>query len=154
MANIEGLGGVFIASKDARALADWYGDVLGIEMKPMPDGTSFYKVFFSRDVHTSQLRENPVFAIVPAEKDIQKGVDHFTLNLRVDNLEPFLAQIRSHGVKTEGEKLVWERGLLHWIRDLDGNRIELYEEILVDTDKFTSFVKTYPIRLIVHFENL
>ena len=72
MANIEGLGGVFIASKDARALADWYGDVLGIEMKPMPDGTSFYKVFFSRDVHTSQLRENPVLLLSQRKKTFRK----------------------------------------------------------------------------------
>lgn len=36
------------------------------------------------------------------------------------------------GVETEGKMLVWERGKHHWIRNLDGNRIELYEELFVD----------------------
>lgn len=129
MAKIQGIGGVFIKSNNAKALADWYQDVLGIETESMPDGGSFYTVFYTRDFHTSEVRENPVFAIVQTDEPLGKKIDQFTLNLRVDNLEEFLLQIKTLGVETEGEMLVWERGKHHWIRDMDGNRIELYEEI-------------------------
>jgi catechol 2,3-dioxygenase-like lactoylglutathione lyase family enzyme len=129
MANIEGIGGVFIKSNQAKALADWYRDVLGVETESMPDGRSFYKVFNTRDFYTSQPRENPVFAIEQTDESLDKSSDHFTLNLRVDNLDEFLGEIKGFGVETEGKMLIWERGKHHWIRDPDSNRIELYEEI-------------------------
>jgi len=130
MAKVEGIGGVFIKANKAKALADWYRDMLGVETEAMPDGRSFYKVFCTRDLHTSQVRENPVFAIEQTDIPLNKSIDHFTLNLRVDNLDEFLAKIKTLGVETEGEMLIWERGKHHWIRDLDGNRIELYQEIV------------------------
>jgi len=52
------------------------------------------------------------------------------LNLRVDNLTEFLEQLRSKGVEIEDRIQEWERGKHAWIRDKDGNRVELYEEIL------------------------
>jgi hypothetical protein len=131
MSKIEGIGGVFVKSNNAKALADWYKDMLGVETEPMPDGGSFYKVFNTRDFHTSQKRENPVFAIEQTDEPLDKTTDHFTLNLRVDNLEGFLDKIMTLGVETEGKMLIWERGKHHWVRDLDGNRIELYEEIIL-----------------------
>ena len=129
MAKIEGIGGVFFKSNNAKALTEWYRDVLGVDTEPMPDGQSFYKVFNTRDYYTSQVRENPVFAIEQTDVPLKKAIDHFTLNLRVDKLDEFLAHIKTLGVETEGKMLVWEHGKHHWIRDLDGNRIELYEEI-------------------------
>ena len=106
MPRIEGIGGVFIKSNNAKTLSDWYQDVLGVEMEPMPDGQSFYKVFSTRDYHSSQVRENPVFAIEQTDIPINRAIDHFTLNLRVDNLEGFLAKIKTLGVETEGEMLI------------------------------------------------
>ena len=53
--------------------------------------------------------------------------------MRVDDLDAFLAELRAKGITNEGEIMVWEQGKHAWIRDLDGNRIELYEELLVDT---------------------
>lgn len=132
---VEGIGGVFIQSVDPGALAAWYRAHLGMEFEDDPDGGSFYVVFQTRDVHTTEVRENPVFAIEPitgllAERD-QRG---FTLNLRVRNLDEVMAGLTAAGVDVEERTVVWEGGKHGWMRDLDGNRVELYEELPLAPD--------------------
>jgi catechol 2,3-dioxygenase-like lactoylglutathione lyase family enzyme len=130
MADVKGIGGVFIFSDDAARLAAWYERVLGIEMEAHPNGIGFYRVFATRDIDTGGIRENPVFAINQAQEKLAETGRGFVINLRVDNLAEFLDQLRSKGVEIEDRMLEWERGKHAWIQDLDGNRIELYEEIL------------------------
>jgi predicted enzyme related to lactoylglutathione lyase len=131
MASIQGIGGVFIDSDDPQRLAGWYEQVLGIKMEAHPDGSGYYHVFESRDARTSILRENPVFAINKAKEKLPTGSRGFMINLRVDELEAMLKQIQAKGVYIEGKLMEWERGKHAWIRDMDGNRIELYEEIIL-----------------------
>ena len=130
MASVKGIGGVFIYSPDASRLAAWYEEVLGIEMEPHPDGIGYYRVFLTRDIETSGIRENPVFAINQAQEKIATSGRDFLVNLRVDDLTGFLEQLRARDVEIEDRILEWERGKHAWIRDGDGNRVELYEEIL------------------------
>ena len=134
MANVEGIGGVFIYSIDAKRLADWYQSVLGIKMEKHPDGASFYKVFQTRDLQSGEVRENPVFAIKPCISSMVTDLPGYMLNLRVDDLEEFLEQIRAFDVTIEDKTLEWQGGKHAWIWDLDGNKIELYEEIFIDPD--------------------
>ena len=129
MTKVKGIGGVFIDSNHAEQLANWYMEILGVDMEEHPNGGSYYCVFQTRDYYTSQVRENPVFAINQVDEPLSKDQRGFTLNLRVDNMEAFLAMLESKGVQKEGKLLVWERGKHAQIRDLDGNRIELYEEV-------------------------
>ena len=90
MAKVEGIGGIFIYSQETKRLADWYRTILGIEMEVHPDGTSFYKVFRTRDVHSGEIRENPVFAIIPTDNSPPQGERGYMLNLRVDYLDAYL----------------------------------------------------------------
>lgn len=129
MARVEGIGGVFIDSEDAGRLAQWYEEVLGVTMDGHPDGVGYFHVFETRDVHTSVLRENPVFAINQAKMPLAQEGRGFVLNLRVDDLHAFLDELRARDVVVEDRVLEWERGKHGWIRDLDGNRVELYEEL-------------------------
>jgi len=128
MAEVKGIGGVFIYSQDAERLVRWYEEVLGVEMEGMPEESAWFTVFFTRDYETSVVRENPVFAIRQANGELpeERG---FVLNLRVDDMDAFLAQIREKSVAVDEKILVWERGKHAWIKDLDGNQIELYEEL-------------------------
>jgi len=128
MAAVKGIGGVFIYSQDAERLVRWYAEVLGVEMESMPEESAWFTVFFTRDYETSVVRENPVFAIRQAEGELSEERG-FVLNLRVDDMDAFLAQIREKGVAVDEKILVWERGKHAWIKDLDGNPIELYEEL-------------------------
>lgn len=132
MADVRGIGGVFIYSDDATRLARWYERVLGIEMEAHPDGIGYYRVFPTRDIDTAGIRENPVFAINQAQEKLAETGRGFLLNLRVDDLAEFLEQLRSKGVEIEEGILEWERGKHAWIQDQDGNRVELYEEILIE----------------------
>jgi len=133
MASVQGIGGVFIDSQDAPRLANWYEEILGIKLEAHPDGNSYYCVFPTRDAQTSILRENPVFAINQAKEPLAEKGRGFVLNLRVDDLYGFLEQLRAAGVQVEEKILEWERGKHGWIRDLDGNRLEIYEEVFPDS---------------------
>jgi len=132
MTGVQGIGGVFIESEDAARLACWYEETLGVMMEAHPDGIGYYHVFPTRDVGTSILRENPVFAINQAKETLADKGRGFVLNLRVDDLNGFLEQLRAKNVMVEDRILEWERGKHGWIRDLDGNQVELYEEVLPD----------------------
>jgi catechol 2,3-dioxygenase-like lactoylglutathione lyase family enzyme len=132
MASVQGIGGVFIDSMDAKRLAHWYEENLGITMEAHPDGIGYYHVFSTRDVETALVRENPVFAINQAQETLAEKGRGFILNLRVDDLDGILEQLRGKDVKVEDRVLEWERGKHGWIWDLDGNKIELYEEIMPD----------------------
>ncbi len=132
---VEGIGGVFIQSEDAAALADWYRDHLGIEWEEHPEGGSFYIVFQTRDVETDVVHENPVLAIEPASGPLPEADRRgFTLNLRVGDLDETLERLTAAGVAVEDRTVVWEGGKHAWMRDLDGNRVELYEELPLAPD--------------------
>jgi catechol 2,3-dioxygenase-like lactoylglutathione lyase family enzyme len=130
MTGVQGIGGVFIYSTDAAKLANWYEAVLDVEMERHPDGDKYFKVFFTRDPESSVIRENPVFAIYQAHEALASQGRGFILNLRVNDLSALLEKLREQGVEIEPETLEWARGKHAWIRDGDGNRIELYEEIM------------------------
>jgi hypothetical protein len=132
MASVQGIGGVFIDSVDAERLACWYEEKLGILMEAHPDGIGYYHVFSTRDANSSILRENPVFAINQATESLAEKGRGFVLNLRVDDLHQILEQLRAKNVKIDAQILEWERGKHGWIWDLDGNKVELYEEIIPD----------------------
>jgi catechol 2,3-dioxygenase-like lactoylglutathione lyase family enzyme len=132
MSEVKGIGGVFIDSRDAQRLARWYAENLGITMEAHPDGIGYYHVFSTRDAETALLRENPVFAINQAKESLAEKGRGFVLNFRVDDLHRVLKQLRARKVEVEDRLLEWERGRHGWIRDLDGNKIELYEEIQPD----------------------
>lgn len=135
MAIVEGIGGVFIDSRHARVLADWYREHLAIPFEEHPDGGSYFKVFRTRDVATGDVRENPVLAINQTEAQLagpeQRGL---IINLRVDDLDALLKELAAGGVQVEERTIEWEGGKHGWMRDLDGNRIELCEELPLAPD--------------------
>ena len=128
MAEIKGIGGVFFESDDAKGLADWYVRVLGIDLEGHDEG--FFHVFPHVEVGTGITRENPVFAINQSKTSLSTTGRGFMINFRVDDLDVYLSELADRGVAQDREMIVWERGKHAWVRDLDGNLIELYEELL------------------------
>ena len=132
---VEGVGGVFLDSHDAAALADWYRRHLGIDFQEHPDERSHYVVFRTRDIATGKIRENPVLGIFPAEGELAPPDERgFVVNLRVNDLDRTLDALAAADVTIEEKRITWEGGKHGWIRDLDGNRIELYEELPLAPD--------------------
>ena len=127
--HVQGIGGVFIDSKDPKRLAEWYTENLGLKFEGNEGG--YYIVFRTRDPESSVLRANPVFSINPAKEPLAEKGRGFVLNLRVDDLHTLLDDLRAKGVTVEEKTIEWEYGKHGWIRDGDGIRVELYEEILM-----------------------
>jgi catechol 2,3-dioxygenase-like lactoylglutathione lyase family enzyme len=130
MASVRGIGGAFLYSRDAAALAAWYRDILGVETEALPGDAGFYRVFRTRDAESRARRENPVFAIHQTDEELPSNRRAFMINLRVDDLHAFLARLRGLEVKVEDRVLEWAGGRHAWIHDPEGNCSELYEEIL------------------------
>ena len=51
----------------------------------------------------------------------------FMLNYRVENLDLVLTQLRNEGVWVDDKRDESEFGKFGWIKDCDGNRVELWE---------------------------
>lgn len=130
MTAIKGIGGIFIHSNDPARLARWYEDILGLAMESHPT-EGYYHVFWHKDPESGVLRENPVFAINGTDAPLTDAPRQFVLGLRVDDLDAFLEKLSGQNVPIDPNILVWERGKHARIHDLDGNQIELYEELLV-----------------------
>ncbi len=118
---ITGLGGVFVTSKNPKALANWYKDVLGINLEPWGGAMLRY-----------DAPGHPPMALWTAmpEKSDQFAPSHreFMINLAVDDLDAFVARLEAKGVKIlkrEGD----ETGKIAWILDPDGTKIELWQPI-------------------------
>jgi catechol 2,3-dioxygenase-like lactoylglutathione lyase family enzyme len=130
LSTVQGIGGVFLDSNDASALAHWYQRHLGIDFSEHPEGSSFYVVFQTGDPVTGEIRNNPVFAINQTGARLAPAPERgLTINLRVSDLDQILARLETEDVEVEEERIAWEGGKHGWIHDLDGNRIELYEEL-------------------------
>jgi catechol 2,3-dioxygenase-like lactoylglutathione lyase family enzyme len=127
MAAVKGIGGAFVLSEQPERLAAWYRDILGLRLERHSSGKGFFQVFSTRDPETSILRTNPVFAIQPSNGAIASSGRGFVINFRIDDLVAFLEQLQQRGV--DAEPIVEDPyGLFSAVTDIDGNRIELYEE--------------------------
>lgn len=142
MSTVDGVGGVFVFSAEAATLAAWYEEVLGLEFEGGDAaGGAAYQVFWAVDPDDPDRRVDTTFAIMPAreghdfrraalgaEPESMYGDQPFMVNLRVRDLDGAVARAERHGVtvlKRQDEPY----GRFAWIRDPDGNRIELYQPL-------------------------
>jgi catechol 2,3-dioxygenase-like lactoylglutathione lyase family enzyme len=133
MAQAVAIGGVFVESDDPEALADWYSRHFSLGF--VADGRSHYVVLRTRDFDSGEVRESPVFSITPPRGELARGTARgFTLNLRVDDFVAVMARLRSLGADVDDDTIEWEGGKHGWVRDLDGNRVEVYEELTLPPD--------------------
>ena len=119
MARVTGLGGVFYVVKDPEATRAWYRDNLGI------DGTYGPQLAWS-----DEPKANPYSLISHFADDtyVKPGKGGFMINLRVEDLDEFVKQLKKKGVKvldTADEGY----GKFAWILDPDGVKIELWEQV-------------------------
>ena len=114
---VTGIGGFFFRSKDPKALAEWYLTHLGVGA---PEGVYLWP----------QEAGPTVFAPFKADSDYFAADKSWMLNLRVDDLEGLLAQLRAAGIEII-TKAEWdatpEIGRFARIHDPEGNPIELWQ---------------------------
>jgi catechol 2,3-dioxygenase-like lactoylglutathione lyase family enzyme len=117
---ITGVGGIFIRSKDPKALAAWYHDVLGIELQPWGGATLRYDA----PGHPPFL----VWSAFPETTDyMAPSKREFMINFAVDDLDAFTRRLEAKGVKILKRDDTDPSGRFAWILDPDGSKIELWE---------------------------
>ena len=119
MAGVTGLGGVFYVVKDPEATRKWYREALGIDG---PYGPQF--------AWTDEPKQNP-YSLLSMFKDdtyVKPGKGGFMINLRVDDLDAFVKQIKKKGVKIL-DTVDEGYGKFAWLLDPDGVKIELWEQV-------------------------
>ena len=124
MKRVTGLGGVFFKAKDPQTLGAWYKEHLGLEVDPAWNGCAFpwrYAEDPTRNGQTvwSAFKDSPEF-LGPAE-------NRWMINYRVENLDEVLAALRAEGVWVDENVQDSEYGRFGWVRDPEGNRIELWQ---------------------------
>lgn len=139
MSHVNGVGGAFVFSEDPAKLSRWYQDNLGLEFEGSEEFGAFYQVFWGLNPDNPAHRLDTTFAIMRSRmplpsRDVQEepeemyGDQPFMLNLRVDDLDALLNDLRQRGIEAirrEDE----DYGHFAWIRDADGNRVELYQPV-------------------------
>lgn len=119
---VTGIGGFFFKAKDPDALKDWYRDHLGVPTDQY-GWTFWWKDAKGNDCSTqwSVFGEDTKY-YAPSEKQ-------FMQNLRVENLDRLIGQLKSEGVTMIGEPESHDYGKFAWILDPEGNKIELWEPV-------------------------
>ena len=119
MAKITGLGGVFYKSADPARTQAWYRETLGI-------GGDYGAMF-----PWSAEAGNDAYSLLSPFKDttdyFEPSPSPFMINLRVDDLDAFLAGLEAKGVEILGRQDE-DYGKFAWIVDCDGIKIELWQQ--------------------------
>lgn len=115
MGHVLGFGGFFLRARDPGSLARWYAEQLGV-------GAGEHGQW-------DQPAGPAVFATFPLDADDPAPVgQQAVLNLRVHDLAGLLADLRAAGAAVEdATQDLPGVGRFGWVRDPEGNRVELWE---------------------------
>lgn len=123
MAQVIGLGGVFLKFQQPEAMRNWYKDVLGMETNP-------YGVLFEFNGDTHPQKGYCQLGTFESSSDyFGDPKQQVMLNFRVDDLETFKTELEAAGVKIVDSIESYSYGKFLHIEDPEGNRIELWEPV-------------------------
>jgi catechol 2,3-dioxygenase-like lactoylglutathione lyase family enzyme len=117
---ITGIGGIFIRSKDPKALAAWYRDVLGVSMEPWGGAMLAYDA----PGHPKAVVWTP---FPEATRYMAPSTREFMLDFAVDDLDAFLVRLKEKGVTILKRDDSDPSGSFAWILDPDGTKLELWQ---------------------------
>jgi len=118
--HVTGIGGIFVKSKDPRALAAWYHDMLGLTLEPWGGAMLRYDA----PAHPPVLAWN---ALPSDSKYMAPSTREFMLNFAVDDLDAIIARLDAKGAKILKRDDTDPSGRFAWILDPDGTKIELWQ---------------------------
>ena len=117
---ITGVGGIFVRSKDPKALAAWYRDVLGIAMERFGGAMLRYDApGHPPAVVWSGFKQDTAY--------FEPSTREFMIDFAVDDLDAFVARLKRHGVAILKRDDSDPSGSFAWIMDPDGTKIELWQ---------------------------
>jgi catechol 2,3-dioxygenase-like lactoylglutathione lyase family enzyme len=119
MAQVTGVGGIFLRARDPEALGAWYKRHLGV-----PYGNGFAKLMWSQDPDPDACT---VWTPFESDTTYFSEKQQVMVNFRVDDLEGLLSALAADGVEIAPERSDDALGRFAWIIDCEGNRVELWE---------------------------
>lgn len=123
MAKVTGIGGVFIKARgDARALAEWYRDHLGLELAEFGGAILNWQDDRAGDGGLT------VWGTADADGTwFSPSTSPFMINYRIDDMDGMIAQLTAAGIPIQQGPEAHENGRFAWIMDPEGNKVELWE---------------------------
>jgi predicted enzyme related to lactoylglutathione lyase len=123
MAKATGLGGVFLRARDPKKLTAWYAEHLRLPVKDWGG-----VVFVWDECAAPEGHGATVWSLFPADTEyFGEGEQETMLNFRVDDLDALLEELAKKGVWVDPKRQDEANGRFAWIRDGEGNRVELWE---------------------------
>lgn len=124
MAKITGLGGIFYVAGDPAATRKWYEDTLGLSGEYGP------QLAWAEEPHA---RAYSLISHFPDDEYIKPGTGAFMINLRVDDCDGMVDQLKSKGIEILGH-VDEGYGKFAWLLDPNGVKIELWEQVQTPED--------------------
>ena len=118
--HITGFGGIFFKSKDPKALAAWYRDVLGIHVETWGGA----QLSYTAEKHPPVVVWSP---FPTSTREMAPSDREFMVNFAVDDLDAFVARLSTKGVKIISRDNTDPFGKFAAIMDPDGTKIELWQ---------------------------
>ena len=128
MARVTGIGGIFLRTSDPKSLQAWYAKHLGIQLSEYGGATFLWtdEVPATTGMTTWSLFPEDTKYFGPGNKN---GPQQAMINYRVDDLDALLVDLAAAGVWIDSKRQNESYGRFAWIKDCDGNRVELWQPL-------------------------
>ena len=121
--HVKGIGGVFFKVDDPEKVNSWYQEHFGMDV-----ADHGYTFFLWRDYSAENSVQRTVWTTFPkASEHFGKADQQVMINYIVDDLDAFLAKLTAENVEQIGEIEDYEYGRFAWIKDVEGNKVELWQ---------------------------
>jgi predicted enzyme related to lactoylglutathione lyase len=120
--SIQGVNAIMIYAKDAALLAAWYSEHLGVETRLDPSDGNYYGDIADRANGTVIH-----WGIYPCKQPVSEGSRAMMVNFRVANMPEALSALGNQGIVID-DRVDTPYGLFAYLRDPEGNPIELWAE--------------------------
>jgi predicted enzyme related to lactoylglutathione lyase len=118
--HVTGIGGIFVKSKDPKALSAWYRDMLGIPMQAWGGAVLRYDAPAHPQTAAWNAMPDTTHYFAPSTRE-------FMIDFAVDDLDAIVARLKSKGVAILKRDDSDPSGRFAWIVDPDGTKIELWQ---------------------------
>lgn len=123
---VTGIGGIFFFAENPKETREWYAKNLAFDVNDW--GSTFESRNVDKPEEVTSLQWSP----------FKKGDDYFSpskkdfmINYRVQNIEGLVNQLKENGVTFLDEIATYDYGKFVHIMDAEGNKIELWEPVLL-----------------------
>jgi predicted enzyme related to lactoylglutathione lyase len=118
--HVTGIGGIFVKSKDPKALARWYKEVLGLNVASWGGAA----LPFDAPGHPPKVSW---MAFPDTTDHMMPSPREFMVNFAVDDIDAMIARLTAQGVPILKRDDADAFGRFAWIQDPDGTKIELWQ---------------------------